>query len=336
MASRLTPGRGAERRLPRWRSPRSHGRTRHAGTRSGTAVTAGTPPDCRYDDEEADHDDATPPGCGAEPRDGISRTDDVADEDVDVLSLAGQRPPAGGAWLWVTTAEARRGGEFTALFLPRVTTRGHAAGTSCSTSHPAGSGTTTASLTSPRRRNRRACGSGRMTAAVRVLAAVAGSLIHVASWDHLSLDQWPEQVRATVAFAMGALRELQEHGADVGARGQVEVEPAAQSVAHGFPGPPGPGERRRRVIPRGPPARGRAPRVPPPSSCRGTPPPAADVTARRAGPPGGHGPADLTGIGEASVHRGRRRSPGRQPRYPGGWTRVRVARGMRGLPARSM
>lgn len=45
--------------------------------------------------------------------------DDAGDEDVDVLSLAGRQPPAGGAWLWVTTAEAGRGGEFTALFLPR-------------------------------------------------------------------------------------------------------------------------------------------------------------------------------------------------------------------------
>jgi hypothetical protein len=32
----------------------------------------------------------------------------VADEDVDVLSLAGQRPPASGVWLWVTVADARR------------------------------------------------------------------------------------------------------------------------------------------------------------------------------------------------------------------------------------
>ena len=44
---------------------------------------------------------------------------DVADEDTNVLALTGRQPPAGGAWLWVTTAEARRGGEFTALFLPR-------------------------------------------------------------------------------------------------------------------------------------------------------------------------------------------------------------------------
>ena len=43
----------------------------------------------------------------------------MADEDVDVLALAGRQRPAGGAWLWVTAAEARRGGEFTAVFLPR-------------------------------------------------------------------------------------------------------------------------------------------------------------------------------------------------------------------------
>ena len=40
-----------------------------------------------------------------------------------MLSLAGQRPPAGGAWLWVTVADAGRGGEFTALFLPRTRPR---------------------------------------------------------------------------------------------------------------------------------------------------------------------------------------------------------------------
>ena len=44
--------------------------------------------------------------------------DDVGNEDVDVLSLAGQSVPVQGASLWVTTAEARRGGELTALVLP--------------------------------------------------------------------------------------------------------------------------------------------------------------------------------------------------------------------------
>jgi hypothetical protein len=44
---------------------------------------------------------------------------DVTDEEVNVLGLAGQEPPAQGVWLWVTAAEARQGGEFTALVLPR-------------------------------------------------------------------------------------------------------------------------------------------------------------------------------------------------------------------------
>ena len=47
----------------------------------------------------------------------------AANDDVDVLYLAGQRPPAVGAWLWVTTAKDREGGEFTALFLPRARPR---------------------------------------------------------------------------------------------------------------------------------------------------------------------------------------------------------------------
>ena len=146
--------------------------------------------------------------------------DDVADEDVDVLSLAGQRPPAGGAWLWVTVAEARRGGEFTALFLPRTRPRACggdvllriAPGTSQAEEHWPGP-----------------------AARVQVRAVVAGSLIHVAGWDHLSLDLWPEAVRAAAAFAMGALKELQEHGADVGARDQVDVETAAEPAPAGFP-----------------------------------------------------------------------------------------------------
>ena len=35
---------------------------------------------------------------------------DAADEEADVVYLAGQRPPEEGAWLRVTTADARHGG----------------------------------------------------------------------------------------------------------------------------------------------------------------------------------------------------------------------------------
>jgi hypothetical protein len=51
----------------------------------------------------------------------------------------------------------------------------------------------------------------------RCAAVVAGSVIHVAGWDHLSLEERPETARPAVTFAVGALRELQAHGADVGA-----------------------------------------------------------------------------------------------------------------------
>jgi hypothetical protein len=70
---------------------------------------------------------------------------------------------------------------------------------------------------------------------------VAGSVIHVAAWDHIRLGEWPEIVRPTVAFAMGTLKELQEHGADVAGHhpsGQVEVESAAEAAAAGFPALP--------------------------------------------------------------------------------------------------
>ena len=77
---------------------------------------------------------------------------------------------------------------------------------------------------------------------VRVMAVVAGSVIHVAAWDHLTLEEWPEIVRPAVAFAMGALKELQEHGADVGAHrhtsGRVEVDSAAEAAVAGFPALP--------------------------------------------------------------------------------------------------
>jgi hypothetical protein len=180
---------------------------------------------------------AVPPGAGGPPG-WVVPDDDVADEDVDVRSLAGTQPPAEGAWLWVTTAEGRRGGEFTALALPRVNPRS-CGGDVLLHVGPGGiryfSGTPgeheAPGLSGP------AAAAG-LTAAVRVLVVVAGSLVHVASWDHLNVDQWPEQVRGTVAFTLDALRELQEHGADIGVRGQVEAEAAAQSVTYGFPGLP--------------------------------------------------------------------------------------------------
>ena len=169
----------------------------------------------------------TPDDTGAVPPGFVIPDDDAADEDVDVLCLAGQRPPAEGAWLWVTTAEGRRGGEFTALFLPR--NRPCASGGDVLVHIAPGISPADEQWPLP-------------AVLVRVMAVAAGSLVRVAAWDHLTAEEWPEIVRPAVAFAMGALKELQEHGADVGAyrrtSGQVKVESAVKAAVAGFPALP--------------------------------------------------------------------------------------------------
>jgi hypothetical protein len=169
----------------------------------------------------------TPDDTGAASQGFAIPDDDATDDDVDVLYLAGQRPPAEGAWLWVTTAEGRRGGEFTALFLPR--NRPRASGGDVLLHIAPGTSLADEQWPLP-------------AMLVRVMAVAAGSVIHVAAWDHLTLEEWPEIVRPAVAFAIGALKELQEHGADVGAyrhpSGQVEVESAAGAAVAGFPALP--------------------------------------------------------------------------------------------------
>ena len=162
---------------------------------------------------------AVPSGSGGSP--GWEIPDEgVGNEGVDVLALAGQPVPAGGAWLWVTAAEGRRGGEFTALFLPRQ--------------HPAAFGGDVLVHVSPAGEP----GDGRAAARVQVWAVVARSLVRIAAWDPAGPDLWPETARETVIFAMGALTELEQHGADVGAHQKVDVLAAAGSVPSGFPSLP--------------------------------------------------------------------------------------------------
>jgi len=156
--------------------------------------------------------------------DATGREIPAEDEEVDMLYLAGQRPQEEGAWLWVTTVDARHGGEFTALSLPST--------------RPRASGGDVLLHIAPGRGEGGAEPWPVPSVRVRVWAVAAGSLILVAGWDRLDLDGWPERVRATAVFAVGVLRELQEHGADVRAREQVEVEAAAESPAAGFPGLP--------------------------------------------------------------------------------------------------
>ena len=144
----------------------------------------------------------------------------VPEDGVDVPYLAGQRLPAVGVWLLVATAEARTGGEFTAVILPGDRPQ-------------AGGGDVLIHL-SPAPAGP---GQPRMTARVRVLAVASRSVVLAGSWDRLELDDWPEQIRATAAFALGVLGELRDHGADLGTSDRVDLE-AAGLAAAGFPGLP--------------------------------------------------------------------------------------------------
>ena len=150
----------------------------------------------------------------------VTPADGAGDEEVDVLSLAGQPAPDGGAWLWVTSAGPQPGGELAGLFLPgnRLMACG---GDVLVHVRPASQS-----------------GGGMAAVRVQVWALAAGSLVRVASWDPAGLDAWPELVRDPVVFAMGALAALEEHGTDVADREQVDVITAAGLAPAGFPSLP--------------------------------------------------------------------------------------------------
>ena len=63
----------------------------------------------------------------------------------------------------------------------------------------------------------------------------AATLILAGNWDRQNPDDWPEQIRPAVAFAMGMITELEENGADLGARHLVRLDdPDAATVGVPF------------------------------------------------------------------------------------------------------
>jgi hypothetical protein len=146
---------------------------------------------------------------------------------VDLLYLAGQRPAAGGEWLLITAADGMPGAEFTARVLPAGGRRAHG-------------GDVLVHL---------AAATGHLepvTVRAGTWAVMCGRLVPVAAWDRQEPEGWPEKIRATVAFAMGVLTELEEHGADLAARHQVDLDDAVITATAGIPaditfGPAGPG-----------------------------------------------------------------------------------------------
>lgn len=140
------------------------------------------------------------------------------DGDVDVLDLAGQRPAVpGGEWLLITAVTATPGAEFTVRILP-------AGGR-----HARGGDVLVHVAAEPGR------DLEPLTVRAGAWAVIAGHLIPVAIWDRQQPEGWPEKIRVAVAFAMGILTELEEHGADLAARHQVDLDGAAAAATAGIP-----------------------------------------------------------------------------------------------------
>lgn len=139
----------------------------------------------------------------------------------DVVVLAGDRLLPDGMWVLVTGVEAEPGGVFTGVRLPAGDLR-------------ASGGDVLLHL---------AAGPGRLPGLaaghVQVAAVMAGKLVLVGEWGLEYFADWSEVVRVTAAFAMGALAELEERGADLRPGEGVDLETAAPTVTAGLPPLPG-------------------------------------------------------------------------------------------------
>jgi len=126
-------------------------------------------------------------------------------DDLDVLSLAGLAPPPDGDWLLVTSLESQPGGGFTAQHLHRHELHAHGGDVLVRVAPDTGS-------------------PGQPEVRAQVWAVMGGRLVLAGSWDRQSPDDWAEQVRPAVAFAMGTITELEESGADLGPLRLVQLD----------------------------------------------------------------------------------------------------------------
>jgi len=147
----------------------------------------------------------------------ISRAAAADPEDVDVLFLAGKRPPGEGQWLLVTEADGLPGSVFSAYVLPPGGRQGRGGDVLIRLARPA-------SVTAE---------AGAVDVSVWVV--IAGRLVPVAAWANTDAVEWPEGIRQTAAFAMGIVIELEEHGADLHPRDRVDLDAAAATATPGIP-----------------------------------------------------------------------------------------------------
>lgn len=136
--------------------------------------------------------------------------------EVDVRSLAAQRPGE-PIWLLVTEINGPAGEVFTAAVVPGPQPR-------------AFGGDVLVHLapgTSPR---------APAAISVAVWTVAAEVLIPVAAWDLPDDGRWPERIRATVAFAMSAMTEIEQH-VSLGEHDLADLDAAAATAVPGLPWP---------------------------------------------------------------------------------------------------
>ena len=132
-------------------------------------------------------------------------------------SWPGSARPGRGEWLLITAVDGLPGADFIARILPADGRHAH------------GGDVLVHLAADP------APGTWNPTVRVSAWTVLNGLLIPVAHWDRQDPDGWPERIRATAAFAMGMLTELEDHGADLGAYHQVDLEAAAVTATAGVP-----------------------------------------------------------------------------------------------------
>ena len=147
-----------------------------------------------------------PPGSPAGPEPGPRGLPGDPDDEgfLDVAALAGAVPADGAEWLLVIELDGQPGAGFQVQLVPGDS--GHAQGGDVLVRllPDAGSG-------------------GEPAVRAEVWAVVGGRMILAGTWSRQDPGGWPEQLRPSVAFAMGILAELEDHGADLGARHRVRL-----------------------------------------------------------------------------------------------------------------
>jgi len=151
------------------------------------------------------------------------------EEDVSVLTLTGQIPSQDGEWLLITSLDHQPGAGFLARHLRRDEL------------HAYGGDVLVRLLPDAWR-------PGLPQICAQVWVVLGGRLILAGNWDRQDLGRWPEQIRPAVAFTMGMVTELEENGADLGARHRVRLDdpdtatvgvPVGITSGRAAPGQPG-------------------------------------------------------------------------------------------------